>query len=136
MKNLNDDIHSISTPRFRCIISYKTFICDHQGKKFVIDHTEASIHKSRVAAQNNQTQTTFLPVANDTILQKVIFAELKMAVLSATQNISLAFNVSMSPTISQSYPDSQISLKILTGEKHPKVMNMDIYVVGTLNHYF
>ena len=78
MKNLNDDIHSISTPRFRCIISYKTFICDHQGKKFVIDHTEASIHKSRVAAQNNQTQTTFLPVANDAILQKVIFAELKI----------------------------------------------------------
>ena len=75
-------------------------------------------------------------MANDTILQKVIFAELKMAVLSATQNISLAFDVSVSPTISQLYPDSQIALKTLTGEKHPKGMNMDIYVVGTSNQYF
>ena len=48
---------------------------------------------------------------NDTILQKVSFVELKMAVLSASQHIPLAFHDSLPPTIHQAFPDTQIALK-------------------------
>ena len=45
-------------------------------------------------------------IPNDAILQKVTFAELKMAILSATQNIPLAFHDSLFQTINQVFPDS------------------------------
>ena len=41
----------------------------------------------------------------------MVFAELKMAVLLATQNIPLAFHDSLTLTIRQVFPDSQITLK-------------------------
>ena len=40
-----------------------------------------------------------------------MFVELKMTVLSANQNIPLACHDSLSPTIGQVFPDSQIALK-------------------------
>ena len=53
---------------------------------------------------------------NDTILQKVSFAQLKMV----TQNIRLVDD-NLSPTICQLYPDSQIAIRIFTGQKQPNV---------------
>ena len=78
--------------------------------------------KSRAAARKNQTQITFSSVPNDTILQKVIFSDLKMTVLLATQNISLTFHNTLSLNHSPGFPNSQIVLKYHSAS--PKVTCM------------
>ena len=94
----------ISAPTFRCTICDKTLKCEHQGIKYVVDHIDMPNHKSRAAAQTNQTQITFLSVPDDTILQKVTFAELKMAVFAGFTKHSISsswwFVHNHSPSIS------------------------------------
>ena len=74
------------------------------------DHIDTPSHKFKAATPKNQTQITFLPVSDDTILEKVTFAELKMVVLSGTPNIPLSFHDSLPTTIYQVFSDSQIAL--------------------------
>ena len=81
------------------------------GQKGCDDHINTPNHKSRSATRKNQAKITFSSVPNDTILQKVTFAEWKTTVLSATQNIPLTFHESLPPIILKVFPDSQIALK-------------------------
>ena len=101
----------ISVTRFRCITCDKAIKCDHQDKKDVKDHIDMPNHKSRAAVRKKRTQSIFPSVSNDTMLQKLTFAELRMAVLSATQNIPSSFHDILSTTIRKIFPDSQIALK-------------------------
>ena len=96
---------------FHCITCDKTIICDHQDKKDVTDHIDTPNHKSTGEVRKNQTQITFSSVSDDTILQKLTFAELKIAVLSATQNIPSVFHDTFSTAICQIFPASQIALR-------------------------
>ena len=66
-----------SVTMFRCITCDKTIICNHQGKKDVTDHIDTPNQKSKAEVRKNQTQITFLSECDNTILQKLTFAELK-----------------------------------------------------------
>ena len=80
--------------RFQCNICAKTILCNHQGKKDVLDHLETTGHKSRTKASQSQTKINDLSNAtsNDSLLQKTTSAEVTMSVLTVTENISLAFH--------------------------------------------
>ena len=92
-------------------ICAKTILCNHQGKKDVLDHLETNGHKTRAKASQSQTKINFCATSNDSLLQKTASAEVTMSVLTATENIPLAFYDKLSPAISQSFPDSPTASK-------------------------
>ena len=100
-----------SVTMFRCITCDKTIICNHQGKKDVTDHIDTPNQKSKAEVRKNQTQITFSSECDNTILQKLTFAELKMAVLLATYNIPSAFYDTFSTSTHQIFPNSKMALK-------------------------
>ena len=99
--------------RFQCNICAKTILCNHQGKKDVLDHLETTGHKSRTKASQSQTKINDLSNAtsNDSLLQKTTSAEVTMSVLTVTENISLAFHEQLSPAICPSFSDSPTASK-------------------------
>ncbi len=78
------------------------------GKREVIKHTETQSHKDLAKTFQFQARLQFsTPSLNET--QQRLRAELKMAVLTANNNIPLAFHDKLSPTIRSVFPDSKVA---------------------------
>jgi len=78
------------------------------GKRELIKHTEIQSHKDQTKTFQSQARLQFsTPSLNET--QQRMIAELKMAVLTASNNIPLAFHDKLSPTIRSVFPDSKVA---------------------------
>ena len=97
--------------RFQCNICAKTLLCNHQGKKDVLDDLETTGHKSRTKASQSETKINFCATSNDSLLGKEKSVEGTMSVLTATKNIPLAFCDKLPPAIYQSFSDSPTACK-------------------------
>lgn len=82
------------------------------GKQDVIKHCHTQSHLDLARSLDSQTRINFSsppPESNESL--KRIEAELKIAVLTASSNIPMAFHDVLSPTISKVFPDSGIASK-------------------------
>ena len=106
---LATDNHGLCTfYRFRCNICDKKILCDHMGKPDVIRHSKTKSHQEQARSLRLQPRLSFTgPSSTET--SKRTEAELKMAVLTASSNVSLAFHDQLSPTIRKVFSDSKIA---------------------------
>ena len=92
--------------RFACKICNKRIKCDHMGRREVVKHCETQSHKDQAKSFHLQSK---LPVSTQGPSSQRLAAELKMAVLTASSNIPLAFHDKLSPMIRSIFPDSRIA---------------------------
>ena len=97
--------------RFQCNICAKTLLCNHQGKKDVLDDLETTGHKSRTKASQSETKINFCATSNDSLLGKAKSVEGTISALTATKNIPMAFCDKLPPAICQSFSDSPTARK-------------------------
>jgi hypothetical protein len=79
------------------------------GKQDVVKHCHTQGHQDQAQLLESQSRIRFNAESNETLKRTV--AELKIAVLTATSNIPMAFHDSLSPTINKVFPDSGIACK-------------------------
>ena len=68
-------------------------------------------HQDRAKALKSQSKLSFLNPAASNEAMKRTEAEVRMAVLTASCNIPLAFHDQLSPTLRSIFPDSKIAAK-------------------------
>lgn len=90
--------------RFQCNVCNKRIKCDHMGKHDVIKHCQSQSHKDQAKSFHSQSR---LQLSASEPALKRIAAELKMAVLTASCNIPLAFHDKLSPAIRDVFHDSK-----------------------------
>jgi len=89
--------------RFRCNVCDKKIKCDHMGKKDVIMHCKSKSHLDQAKALKAKPKLPFQGAQSNEELNRTE-AELKMAVLTASSNVPLAFHDCLSPTIRKVFP--------------------------------
>ncbi len=94
--------------RFRCTICSKNVKCDHSGRGDVLKHCSTQFHLAQASAMKSQTKLSSSSPSSSENLKR-IEAELRMAVLTASFNIPLAFHDHLSPMIRSIFPDSGIA---------------------------
>ena len=78
------------------------------GKRNVIKHCKSQCHRERAKSQNSQSTLNFVrPNSNHEVTE----AEVRMAVLTASCNIPLAFHDQLSPALRSVFSDSKIAAK-------------------------
>jgi len=77
-------------------------------KKDVITHCKSKSHLDQAKALKAQPKLPFQGAQPNEELNR---AELKMAVLTASFNVPVAFHDRLSPTIRKVFPDSKLALK-------------------------
>ena len=92
--------------RFECKICSKRMKCDHMGRREVAKHCETQSHKVQAKSFHLQSR---LQLSTQGPSSQQLIAELKMAVLTASSNIPLAFHDKLSPMIRSIFPDSRIA---------------------------
>ena len=92
--------------RFECKICNKRIKCDHMGRREVVKHSETQSHKDLAKSFHSQSR---LQVSTMGMSNQRLTAEMKMAVLTASSNVSLAFHDKLSPMIRSVFPDSRIA---------------------------
>ena len=97
--------------RLQCNICAKTLLCNHQGKKDILDDLETTGHKSRTKTSQSETKINFCATSNNSLLGKAKSAEGTMSVLTATKNIPMVFCDKLSPAICQAFSDSPTACK-------------------------
>ena len=80
------------------------------GKNDVVMHCKSKSHLEQAKALDAQAKLPFQPQSTSDDLKRTE-AELRMAVLTATSNVPMAFHDHLSPTIRKVFPDSKIALK-------------------------
>ncbi|MCG8622687.1 MAG: hypothetical protein MJE68_11925 [Proteobacteria bacterium] len=81
------------------------------GKQDLIKHFSTQGHQDRAKALKSQSKLSFLnPAASDEAMKRME-AEVRMAVLTASCNVPLAFHDHLSPTLRSIFPDSKIAAK-------------------------
>ena len=89
---------------------YKKVKCSHMGKKDVIKHCNTRSHLDNAELQKTQTKVQLLSnISNRN--NNTNLAELKMAMLTASSNIPLAFHHRLSSVIRRVFLDSNITTK-------------------------
>lgn len=84
--------------------------CDHSGRGDVIKHCSTQCHLDQAKAIKSQSKLSFSsPSSNENL--KRTEAEVRMAVLTASFNVPLAFHDYLSPMIRSVFPDSAIAAK-------------------------
>lgn len=78
------------------------------GKGHILQHCNAQGHQDLAKLQTSQTKLKFSAQTSSEALKRTE-AEVKMAVLTASCNIPLAFHDRLSPTIRAVFPDSKIA---------------------------
>lgn len=76
------------------------------GKNDITMHCKSKSHLEQAKALNAQPKLSFQPQSTSEDLKRTE-AELRMAVLTATSNVPLAFHDHLSPTIRKIFPDSK-----------------------------
>ena len=91
--------------RFRCNVCDKKIKCDHMWKKDVILHCKSRSHLDQSKSLKSQPKLTFNIQSNEDL--KRTEAEVRMAVLTASSNVPLAFHDRLHhpPTIRKAFPD-------------------------------
>ena len=85
----------------------KKLKCNHMGKKDITMHVKSKSHLDQSKSLKCQPKLTFNIQSNEDL--KWTEAELRMAVLTASYNVSLAFHDRLSSTIRKAFPDSKIA---------------------------
>ena len=94
--------------RFRCTICDKNIKCNHMGKQDVVKHCLTRSHKDQAQVLESQSRICFsAPESSESL--KRIEAELKIAVLTASSNIPMAFHDQLSPMVRDVFSDSKIA---------------------------
>ena len=98
--------------RFRCNKCNKVIKCDRYiGKQEVIKHCKMQGHEDKANSLQSQSRLTFSnPMASDKVFKKTE-AEVRMAVLTASCYVPLAFHDQLLPTIGSIFPNSKIGAK-------------------------
>lgn len=76
------------------------------GKGDVIKHSKTQVHQDLAKSMKSQSQ---LNLAGPSCSSEIIEAEVKMAAITACNNIPLAFHDVLSPMIRSVFPDSKIA---------------------------
>lgn len=84
--------------------------CDHMGKRDIVKHCNGKRHQDLAKSMQSQHRLNFSVPSTSELLQRTE-AELKMAVLTASANVPMAFHDCLSPTIRSVFPDSKIASK-------------------------
>jgi hypothetical protein len=102
-----------SSTQYHCNVCQRTLSCAHQGEADVKRHLNSEIHKKFNKQLDGQKSmpSIFAAIKADTLPEKVIRAEVKMAVAVANHNIPLSFTNHLSPLMADIFPDSQIAKK-------------------------
>ena len=80
------------------------------GKQDVIQHCKSASHLAQAQRMDSQNKLGFAGSGpSSTVVLKRTEAELKMAVLSASCDIPLAFHDHLSPTIRRVFSDSEVA---------------------------
>ena len=93
-----------------CKICDKQIKCGHMGKKDVVKHCQTQTHLDQALSLQSQSRIRFNTPESSEFFKR-IEAELKIAVLTASSNIPMAFHDVLSPTINKVFPDSGIATK-------------------------
>lgn len=80
------------------------------GKQDVTKHCHTQSHRDQARALQSQARINFNAPESSEALNRIV-AELKIAVLTASSNIPMAFHDMLSPTLSKVFPDSKIACK-------------------------
>lgn len=78
------------------------------GKNDVLQHCSAQSHQDLAKSQASQSKLTFSASSSSEALKRTE-AEVRMAVLTASYNVPLAFHDRLSPTIREFFSDSKIA---------------------------
>lgn len=81
--------------------------CDHMGKHDVVKHTTGKRHQDRSRSLESQSKLNFSGLGSSEVMKRTE-AELKLAVLTASGNIPMAFHDTLSPSIRSIFPDSKL----------------------------
>ncbi len=102
------------------------------GKQDIVKHCHTQGHQDQARSLQSQTRIRFdIPESNEIL--KRMEAELKIAVLTASSNIPMAFHdrYRLSPTLSKVFPDSGIARKYHFNESYLHVKSCcGTYVSG------
>ena len=79
------------------------------GKQDLIKHCSTQGHQERAKALESQSKLNFLNPAASEEATKRTEAEVRMAVLTASCNIPLAFHDQLSPMFRSIFPDSKVA---------------------------
>ena len=85
--------------------------CNHSGKRDVSKHCSTQSHLDQAASMKSQSRLGFASSSSSNEIHKRTEAELKMAVLTASYNIPLAFHDHLSLLLRSVFPDSAIAAK-------------------------
>ena len=81
------------------------------GKQDVIKHCKTQGHQDRARSLQSQSRLNFSDPALSDEISKRTEVEVRMAVLTASCNIPLAFHDQLSPAVRCMFPDSKIAAK-------------------------